>query len=136
MSQAPGPDLSQRIAGFSYQVLRWSRDKLPPGVRNVLGLLFMVGGVFGFLPVLGFGCYHLALRLRWITVHPQAHRKVMETLQQKAARPELAHSIDDDLTDTNSATNSWPTGRFDDQIHPLTIPKRCMTAREGWLRLR
>jgi len=31
-----------------------ARRKLPPGLRLVVGLLLMVMGVFGFLPVLGF----------------------------------------------------------------------------------
>ena len=86
MSQAPGPDLSQRIAGFSYRVLRWSRDKLPPGVRSVLGLLFMVGGVFGFLPVLGFWMLPLGAALIALDL-PFTRKRIekwMETLRQKA----------------------------------------------------
>ena len=27
---------------------------MPPGIRSLIGVAFMVGGVFGFLPVLGF----------------------------------------------------------------------------------
>ena len=38
------------------RVLAWAKEKVPPVFRSILGLLFMVGGVFGFLPVLGFGC--------------------------------------------------------------------------------
>jgi len=30
------------------------RRRLPPGVRSIVGALFVVGGAFGFLPVLGF----------------------------------------------------------------------------------
>ena len=44
----------RRIAAYIYRTLRWGRERLPPGVRTVVGILFMVGGVFGFLPVLGF----------------------------------------------------------------------------------
>ena len=32
----------------------WSRRHLPPGLRLVVGLLLMSGGVLGFLPVVGF----------------------------------------------------------------------------------
>jgi hypothetical protein len=46
--------LKQRIARFTYKTLRWGRDHVPPGVRTLIGVLFMVGGVFGFLPILGF----------------------------------------------------------------------------------
>jgi hypothetical protein len=34
--------------------VRWSQRRLPPGVRSLLGLLLMVCGLLGFLPVLGF----------------------------------------------------------------------------------
>jgi hypothetical protein len=46
--------LKRRIAATTYRALYWGREHVPPGVRSVIGLLFMVGGVFGFLPVLGF----------------------------------------------------------------------------------
>jgi len=46
--------LKQRIAGITFRALRWGRDHVPPVIRSVIGLLFMVGGVFGFLPILGF----------------------------------------------------------------------------------
>lgn len=34
--------------------VRWADDNLPPGVRMAAGFLLMIGGVFGFLPILGF----------------------------------------------------------------------------------
>ncbi len=42
---------------------------VPPGLRSLLGLALIVGGVFGFLPVLGFwmiplGAAIIALDLR------------------------------------------------------------------------
>ena len=46
--------LKQRIAGYTYRILRWGRDHVPPVIRSVIGVLFMIGGVFGFLPILGF----------------------------------------------------------------------------------
>ena len=46
--------LRRRIARYTYSTLRWGRDRVPPGVRTVVGILFMIGGVFGFLPILGF----------------------------------------------------------------------------------
>ena len=86
MSQPSQPDLSQRIAGFSFRVLRWSRDKLPPGVRSILGLLFMVGGVFGFLPILGFWMLPLGAALIALDL-PFTRKKIeiwMEALQKNA----------------------------------------------------
>ncbi|WP_425050023.1 hypothetical protein [Psychromarinibacter sp. S121] len=32
---------------------RWARYHLPPGMRLVVGVLLMIGGIFAFLPVLG-----------------------------------------------------------------------------------
>lgn len=43
--------------------LRRIRRHVPPGLRFVLGLLLIVGGVFGFLPVLGFWMIPLGLML-------------------------------------------------------------------------
>ena len=48
------PDIRQRIAGVTYRTLKWGRDHVPPGIRSLIGVLFMIGGVFGFLPILGF----------------------------------------------------------------------------------
>jgi hypothetical protein len=43
---------------FSKDTLRrgvkWAQEHVPPGLRSVLGLLLIAGGVFGFLPILGF----------------------------------------------------------------------------------
>ena len=36
------------------RALRWIVRHVPPGARTLLGLLLIVGGIFGFLPVLGF----------------------------------------------------------------------------------
>jgi hypothetical protein len=33
---------------------RWGQEKVPRGLRFVAGLLLIAGGVFGFLPILGF----------------------------------------------------------------------------------
>ena len=54
MSDPQHLPLKQRIAGYTYRTLRWGRDHVPPGIRSVIGILFMIGGVFGFLPILGF----------------------------------------------------------------------------------
>ena len=38
----------------SRRSLAWVRDNVPWGLRTLLGMVLIVGGVFGFLPVLGF----------------------------------------------------------------------------------
>ena len=49
----------------------WGRRRLPSGVRSVVGLLFVIGGIFGFLPILGFwmipvGLYFMALEFPFL----------------------------------------------------------------------
>ncbi|HEY5680617.1 MAG TPA: hypothetical protein VIS55_11155 [Pseudomonadales bacterium] len=46
--------LKRRIADYTYRMMHWGQNRLPPGIRSLVGVLLMVGGVFGFLPVLGF----------------------------------------------------------------------------------
>lgn len=46
--------LKQRVTLIMYRTLTWGRYKVAPGIRSLIGVAFMVGGVFGFLPVLGF----------------------------------------------------------------------------------
>jgi predicted PurR-regulated permease PerM len=43
-----------RLVIVSYQVVRWAQRRLPPGIRSAIGILLMVGGLLGFLPILGF----------------------------------------------------------------------------------
>ena len=68
-------NLQRRIKAFSYRVLFWAKTKLPPGVRSIVGLLFMVGGVFGFLPILGFWMLPLGLALIALDL-PPTHKTI------------------------------------------------------------
>jgi|TARA_Y200000002_G_scaffold52631_1_gene38192 hypothetical protein len=63
-------NLQRQAKAFSYRVLMWAKTKLPLGVRSVVGLLFMVGGVFGFLPILGFWMLPLGLALIALDLPP------------------------------------------------------------------
>lgn len=54
-------ELRRRIAGITYRTLHWGQNHVAPGVRSVLGVLLMIGGVFGFLPVLGFWMFPLGI---------------------------------------------------------------------------
>ena len=53
--------LKQRIAVLTYRTLKWGRDHVSPGIRSLVGIGFMIGGVFGFLPVLGFWMFPLGV---------------------------------------------------------------------------
>ena len=54
--------LRQSIDLATVKILQWGQ-KLPVGVRSIAGLLLMLGGVFGFLPILGFWMFPLGLAL-------------------------------------------------------------------------
>ncbi len=59
-----------RLRSFIRRALVRIRRNVPPGLRLVLGLLMMVGGVFGFLPILGFWMLPLGLAVAALDVKP------------------------------------------------------------------
>lgn len=54
--------------------VRWGQETVPPGVRSVLGALLIVGGVFGFLPILGFWMIPLGGALIALDIPPLRRR--------------------------------------------------------------
>ncbi|WP_347313142.1 hypothetical protein [Defluviimonas sp. SAOS-178_SWC] len=50
------------------------RRKVPPGLRSLLGLLLVAGGVLGFLPVLGFWMIPLGILVIALDVKPLFRR--------------------------------------------------------------
>ena len=74
-------NLRRQAKAFSYRVLEWAKTKLPPGIRSLVGLLFMVGGVFGFLPILGFWMFPLGLALIALDLPPT--RKTIESWMER-----------------------------------------------------
>ncbi|MDC0213505.1 hypothetical protein OAL14_01725 [Gammaproteobacteria bacterium] len=53
--------LKNEIARSSYNALKWSREKVPFGIRSIMGIVLMVAGIFGFLPILGFWMFPLGV---------------------------------------------------------------------------
>ncbi len=68
---------------------RWSDRRLPPGVRSVLGLLLMAGGVLGFLPILGFWMLPLGLALVALDI-PCLRRRLLDRLERDGGDREEA----------------------------------------------
>ncbi len=71
-----GQSLRGRIRHARRRVQVWAKRNLPPGVRLLAGIVLMLGGVFGFLPVVGFWMLPLGLAVaaldavplwRWLT---------------------------------------------------------------------
>jgi len=59
-----------------------ARRRFPPGVRTVVGLLLVIGGCFGFLPVLGFWMIPLGLVFIVIDIPPM-RRRLMNWLRKR-----------------------------------------------------
>lgn len=60
----------RRLIVLSYRFLKRGERFLPPIVRGIMGLLLCVGGVLGFLPVLGFWMIPLGLALLATDIPP------------------------------------------------------------------
>lgn len=82
-------EVRRRIAAATYAILRWG-DRQPMGVRSIIGVVFMIGGVFGFLPILGFwllplGAAFIALDIPW-TCH-RIHDWMLVLKARSEAKP-------------------------------------------------
>ena len=72
MSAPPerNPGWRERVRDVIYRGLVWGDRRVPTGIRSVLGVLFLFGGVLWFLPVLGIwmlplGIAFIALDIPW-----------------------------------------------------------------------
>ncbi|WP_235865442.1 hypothetical protein [Alloyangia mangrovi] len=107
-SAAPDPDdpqtvkrprrsIKRRMQHFLVHV----RRRVPPGLRLVLGLLLICGGILGFLPILGFWMIPLGFAVAMLDVMPLYRRGLergkalrrRDTSDRDPAAPK-----DDDLT--------------------------------------
>lgn len=66
--------LERRIAATTYRMLSWGRHRVAPGLRSVIGVALMAGGVLGFLPVLGFWMLPLGVAFIALDVPRASHR--------------------------------------------------------------
>lgn len=83
-------DLRRRIAATCYHALHWGQNHVAPGLRSLIGFMFMVGGVFGFLPVLGFWMFPLGVAFVALDV-PQARHKIDDWMVVLAREARLNH---------------------------------------------
>ncbi len=69
--QAPQPRRTKRsLKGRTRRFQVHVRRRVPPGLRLVLGLLLIGGGILGFLPVLGFWMIPLGFAVAMLDLVP------------------------------------------------------------------
>lgn len=71
--------LKQRLISGLHRALEWG-EKVPFGLRSLLGLVLMVAGVFGFLPILGFWMLPLGVAFIALDV-PPLRRRLLQWLE-------------------------------------------------------
>ena len=75
------------MAAMSYRILKWGHDHVPLGVRSLVGVLFMIGGLFGFFPILGFWMLPLGAALIALDI-PLTRHKIHDWMAVLKAKSE------------------------------------------------
>ncbi len=68
------------------QITRWADRRVPPGVRTLMGIPLMIGGILSFLPVLGIWMLPAGAMLIALDVPPCRRRLLAWIERQEAAR--------------------------------------------------
>jgi hypothetical protein len=69
-------DLRNRLVAAIRRTVLWGERRVPRGVRSVLGVLCVLGGLVGFLPVLGFWMIPAGLALIALDI-PAMRRRIL-----------------------------------------------------------
>lgn len=69
-------EIRRKGRSITYRMMRWGQHRVPPVLRAILGVVFCIGGVFGFLPILGF--WMIPLGLAFIALDIPFLRKRMD----------------------------------------------------------
>ena len=75
------PGWRERLTHVVYRGLVWGDRRVPAGVRSVLGVLLMLGGVFWFLPILGLWMVPLGLAFIALDI-PWTRRRLREWMRR------------------------------------------------------
>ncbi|MFQ6548010.1 hypothetical protein AADZ90_008620 [Aestuariibius sp. 2305UL40-4] len=70
MAQQPKKTRAEKLRTAWRPWAHWIRHHVPPGARTLLGLVLILGGVFGFLPVLGFWMIPLGIAVIAMDIEP------------------------------------------------------------------
>jgi hypothetical protein len=77
---------SKRLITSVRRAVGWADRRVPTGLRSVLGLLLMVGGVLGFLPLLGFWMLPLGVAFVALDI-PPLRRLLLTRLRRHDLEP-------------------------------------------------
>ena len=78
------PSLGKRFWWFMRYATRRALitgERLPMGVRTLVGIALMIGGVFGFLPILGFWMIPTGVAILSLDF-PPLHRRILRWLDE------------------------------------------------------
>ena len=78
--------VTERLKGIVRRIVRWADTRVPWGLRSVLGILLIGGGVLGFLPILGFWMIPAGLALIALDI-PPSRRWLRKRLYRDADHP-------------------------------------------------
>ena len=67
--------------------MQWGDEKIPVGLRSLLGVVLCIGGVLGFLPILGFWMLPLGLALIALDI-PALRRRLLAWLERAERKAE------------------------------------------------
>ena len=93
----------ENIARFTYATLKWGDNHVPFGLRSVVGVLFAIGGVLWFLPIVGIWMLPLGVALIALDI-PWTRHKVHDWMVKLKATAESKTTIP--LGDQESGTRS------------------------------
>lgn len=62
--------IRRRLVVSTYRGMRVGKRRIPPGLRLLVGLLVMCGGLLGFLPILGFWMIPLGIAIASLDIPP------------------------------------------------------------------
>ena len=68
--QNSSKNFAQNFRKYWSTTRAWARSHLPPGLRLGMGLVLIVGGIFGFLPILGFWMIPLGISIAALDIMP------------------------------------------------------------------
>src|SRR4029453_7705324 len=79
--------LWKRLVAILRRAVEWGDRRIPVGLRSVVGLLLMAGGVLGFLPVLGFWMLPMGAAFVALDIPPLRRRFVGGLSREDVERP-------------------------------------------------